>query len=87
MIDYQRKQKREMLPRIFYLIKVILERFYINYIFYRMVSISNKEVILKKGDRICQIIFSKMYNYGFIETDELPQSDRSFGGFGSTGTH
>ena len=52
-----------------------------------MVSISNKEVILKKGDRICQIIFSKMYNYGFIETDELPQSDRSFGGFGSTGTH
>ncbi|KKM74003.1 hypothetical protein LCGC14_1404770 [marine sediment metagenome] len=52
-----------------------------------VVNISNKEVILKKGDRICQIIFSKMYNYDFIDADELPQSDRGFGGFGSTGTH
>ncbi len=52
-----------------------------------MVSISNKEVILKKGDQICQIVFSKMYNYDFIDADELPQSDRGLGGFGSRGTH
>lgn len=50
-----------------------------------VVNISNKEVTLKKGDRICQIILSKMYNYKFIEVDKLPDSERGKGGFGSTG--
>lgn len=50
-----------------------------------VVNLSNKEVTLKKGDRICQIILSKMYHYKFIETDELPESERGKGGFGSTG--
>ena len=50
-----------------------------------VVNLSNKEVTLKKGERICQIIFSKIYYYKFIETDELPESERGKGGFGSTG--
>ncbi len=50
-----------------------------------VVNLSNEEVTLKKGDRICQIILSKMYHYKFIETDELPESERGIGGFGSTG--
>ncbi|MFX0005293.1 MAG: dUTP diphosphatase [Candidatus Hermodarchaeota archaeon] len=50
-----------------------------------VVNLSNKDVILKKGERICQIILSKMYDYKFIETDELPESERGKGGFGSTG--
>ena len=50
-----------------------------------VVNISNKEVTLKKGERICQLILSKMYDYNFIETDELPESARGLGGFGSTG--
>ena len=50
-----------------------------------VVNLSNEEVTLKKGDRICQIIFSKVYNYEFIETDKLPDSERGKGGFGSTG--
>lgn len=50
-----------------------------------VINLSNKEVILKKGERICQIILSKMHNYKFIETDELPDSERGKGGFGSTG--
>ncbi len=50
-----------------------------------VVNLSNKEVILKKGERICQIILSKMYNYKFVETNELPKSERGKGGFGSTG--
>ena len=50
-----------------------------------VVNLSNKEVTLKKGERICQIILSKMYNYKFIESDELPESERGLGGFGSTG--
>ena len=50
-----------------------------------VVNLSNNEVILHKGDRICQIILSKMYEYEAIETKELPDSERGLGGFGSTG--
>jgi len=50
-----------------------------------VVNLSNNEVTLKKGDRICQIILGKLYNYEFIESDELPDSIRGLGGFGSTG--
>lgn len=50
-----------------------------------VVNLSNKEVTLKKGERICQIILSKMYDYELVETEELPESERGLGGFGSTG--
>ena len=50
-----------------------------------IVNLSNKEVLLKKGDRVCQIILGKKEDYKFIETEELPKSERGLGGFGSTG--
>ena len=50
-----------------------------------VVNLSNEQATLKKGDRICQIILSKISNYKFIETDKLPDSERGKGGFGSTG--
>ncbi|MFX1468050.1 MAG: dUTP diphosphatase [Promethearchaeota archaeon] len=50
-----------------------------------VINLSNKDVTLRKGERICQIIFSKIYNYEFIETEELLDSERGKGGFGSTG--
>ncbi len=50
-----------------------------------VVNLSNKEVMLKKGERICQIILGKMHDYEFEEIEELPSSDRGLGGFGSTG--
>ncbi|MFW9773288.1 MAG: dUTP diphosphatase [Candidatus Thorarchaeota archaeon] len=50
-----------------------------------VVNLSNNEVTLKKGDRICQIILCKLYPYDIIETDELTSSERGLGGFGSTG--
>jgi dUTP pyrophosphatase len=50
-----------------------------------VVNLSNREVVLKKGERICQIILSKMYDYKFVETNELLESERGKGGFGSTG--
>lgn len=51
-----------------------------------IVNLSNREVTLKKGERICQIILAKIYDYEFIETKSLPESERGLGGFGSTGT-
>lgn len=48
-------------------------------------NLSNKEVILKKGERICQIILGRLHDYEIIETDNLSDSERGLGGFGSTG--
>jgi dUTP pyrophosphatase len=50
-----------------------------------IINLSNEEFILHKGDRICQLILSKIYDYEILEVDELPESDRGLGGFGSTG--
>ncbi|KKM80230.1 hypothetical protein LCGC14_1341950 [marine sediment metagenome] len=50
-----------------------------------VVNLSNTDVTLKKGDRICQIILTKMVDYQFEEVNKLPESDRGQGGFGSTG--
>ena len=50
-----------------------------------VINLSTEEVTLHKGDRICQLILSKMYDYEILEVDELPESERGLGGFGSTG--
>ena len=40
---------------------------------------------LKRGDRIAQLVFQKVEIAEFKVVDELPNSDRGAGGFGSTG--
>ena len=41
--------------------------------------------IIRRGDRIAQLVFQKVERVEFIEVDELPGSGRGTGGFGSTG--
>ncbi|MHA1987189.1 MAG: dUTP diphosphatase [Promethearchaeota archaeon] len=50
-----------------------------------VINLSNTDVTLKKGERICQIILTKMIDYQFEEVNKLPESARGQGGFGSTG--
>jgi dUTP pyrophosphatase len=50
-----------------------------------IVNLSNEEVTINKNDRICQIILAQKIDYEFEEVDELPESERGLGGFGSTG--
>jgi len=50
-----------------------------------VINLSNKDVILKRGERICQIILTKMIDYQFEEVNELNFSERNQDGFGSTG--
>lgn len=38
-----------------------------------------------KGDRIAQLIIVELDNYTFVESDELSDSERGVGGYGSTG--
>ena len=40
---------------------------------------------VKRGDRIAQLVIQQVEHCRFVETDELPGSERGEGGFGSTG--
>jgi dUTP pyrophosphatase len=41
--------------------------------------------VVKRGDRIAQLVFQKVERAEFDEVVELPGSNRGTGGFGSTG--
>lgn len=45
---------------------------------------SNKEFVIKSGDRIAQIIFQRYYVFEMVN-NKLENTDRGDGGFGSTG--
>lgn len=41
--------------------------------------------IIEHGERIAQLVITPVYTPGFVETDDLTETERSSGGFGSTG--
>ena len=54
-------------------IKVILSNF------------GNESYVIKRGDRIAQLVIAKYEKIDWYETTELDKTDRGEGGFGSTG--
>ena len=42
-------------------------------------------IVLRRGDRIAQLVIQRVERVEFTEIDELPDSVRDIGGFGSTG--
>lgn len=40
---------------------------------------------IKRGDRVAQMVINKVVRADFFEADNLDETDRSAGGFGSTG--
>jgi dUTP pyrophosphatase len=40
---------------------------------------------IERGDRIAQIVIQRVEHCSFVEVEELPDSERGEGGFGSTG--
>jgi dUTP pyrophosphatase len=40
---------------------------------------------LRRGDRIAQLVIQRFETAAFVEVDELPDSSRGAGGYGSTG--
>jgi len=44
-------------------------------------------VVLRRGDRIAQLVVQEVSAARFVEVAELPMSERGSGGFGSTGGH
>ena len=50
-----------------------------------LVNISNNNYTIKSGERIAQMIISKHEIVTWLSKDELNETERSTGGFGSTG--
>lgn len=51
-----------------------------------LLNTGEEDFVIKKGDRIGQIVFNKVEKFDFVISDELSQTKRGECGFGSTGT-
>ncbi|MGI6442862.1 MAG: dUTP diphosphatase [Synergistaceae bacterium] len=52
-----------------------------------LANLGNEDFIVEPGDRIAQIVFAPVMQVSLVKTDELEDTDRSSGGFGSTGVN
>ena len=50
-----------------------------------LVNLSDKSFEIKDGDRIAQLVFAKVEQAAWVGVNELSDTDRGTGGFGSTG--
>ncbi len=51
-----------------------------------LVNLSNEEFVVRDGERIAQMIISKVEKAQWVEVEELRETQRGAGGFGHTGT-
>ncbi|HSA33775.1 MAG TPA: dUTP diphosphatase [bacterium] len=51
-----------------------------------LANLSDKEFVVKAGDRIAQLVLAKVERASFTRADRLSGTDRGDGGFGHTGT-
>jgi dUTP pyrophosphatase len=50
-----------------------------------LINLSNEPQVIEDGDRIAQMVFQKVEQVEWVETDHLRETLRSEGGFGHTG--
>jgi len=50
-----------------------------------MLNLGDKDFVVKNGDRIAQLVVAKVHRADFVQHDELTDTHRGAGGFGSTG--
>ncbi len=50
-----------------------------------LVNLSNEEFVVNDGERIAQLVIAKHERAEWVEVDELDETSRGAGGFGSTG--
>jgi len=51
-----------------------------------LVNLSNEDFVIENGERIAQLVIAKHERAEWIEVEELSETSRGAGGFGSTGT-
>ncbi len=52
-----------------------------------LINLSNEEVIISHGERICQMVVNKFEKVELNEVEKINDTPRSSGGFGHTGSH
>lgn len=52
-----------------------------------LVNLSGEPVHIERGERIAQLVFCPVHQARFVVSDELGDTGRGAGGFGSTGVH
>lgn len=52
-----------------------------------LINLSNQEVEIEPGERICQMVFSKYEKAELTNVDSISNTERGNGGFGHTGTN
>lgn len=50
-----------------------------------LVNLSNEEFVIENGERIAQLVIAKHERAEWLEVNELSETSRGAGGFGSTG--
>lgn len=50
-----------------------------------LINLSDKDFIIKNGDRIAQMIVSSYEKVNWINVEKINHTERNFGGFGHTG--
>jgi dUTP pyrophosphatase len=50
-----------------------------------LVNLSNDSFVIEDGERIAQLVFAKVEQASWIEAENLSETNRGEGGFGSTG--
>lgn len=50
-----------------------------------MMNFSGEDFVIKRGDRIAQLVLSRVYRANIEENSDLPDTKRGEGGFGHTG--
>ena len=51
-----------------------------------LINLSNEEVVIEDGERICQMVVNKFESAEWVEVESLEETSRGAGGFGHTGT-
>jgi len=50
-----------------------------------LINHGDEDFVIRRGDRIAQMVINKVEHVDFVTVDDLPESRRGDGGFGSTG--
>lgn len=58
---------------------------YTGLVYASMINLSNEPQIIKKGERIAQLVIAPVVQANFIQVDNLDETERGAGGFSSTG--
>jgi dUTP pyrophosphatase len=51
-----------------------------------LINFGKEPFTLRNGERIAQMVISRVFRSILVEVDELPSTQRQEGGFGHTGT-